>query len=223
LCGSKQVLSDVQYGEQIANSGTGRFLYGMLAGLDIAAYHAFFLSTGAVGVIDFASYAKRFQRVCNGDQSPYHGIAATGGWPAPSDDWGPGPTYLNSAGQAVSTDIVIAPGQVGVCICWTSYSGLFGTGGVITSQAIFDQDTGEMYDQCIVNNLFQTDSMAITKFYTVGGRVGRTIRLNNKVKFLQSVDNRVVAVKGGCYARAWFPHETTAPPYWFMTQNAGNP
>ena len=87
ICGTKQVMSQVQQGEQIAQSDTGRFMYGLAKGLDIQAYYAFMLSTGAEGVIDFASFAAKFQRICDGDNSPYRGFTPEGGWPSDIPDW----------------------------------------------------------------------------------------------------------------------------------------
>jgi len=215
LCGSKQTLKGVQYGEQIAASQSGRFIYGLLAGLDIAAYHAFFLSTGAEGVIDFASYAKKFQRVCSGDQSPYRGLTPVGGFPWYDDHrWQTGPSFFNAQGSLIGQRLTIHTGQIGAFIAWCSFSCLSSSGGVVTSMALIDEDTGEIYDADVVDNLFSTGPMAIVRYFTTTGRALRETHISLQVAFEEHVEERFVPVNGGCYVRAWSPDAGDAPPYW---------
>lgn len=216
ICGSKQVLSGVQEGEKIADSGTGRFLYGAAKGVDIMAYYAFMLSTGAKGVVDFGSFASKFIRKCSGTQSPYRGLDPIGGWPVPLTDWDTGPTFLNAGGGVVGQRLTIEIGQIGVMIAWCSFSILAGSGGVVVTMGIVDEDTGAVYDQCVVNNMFNTSQYAIVQYFTSGGRAGRRTILDLKIKCTEHLGDRMVPVNGGCYVRAWSPDAGDAPPYWNM-------
>jgi hypothetical protein len=219
LCNSKQVISSVEQGEQIASSGTGRFIYGMLAGLDIAAYHAFFVSTGAVGVIDFASYAARFNRVCSGDVSPNRGLDAIGGWPVPSDDYGPGPSFQNAQGQVFGSEITIPKGYMGIHVAWCSYSLLDVPGGVVVSQRLRDHGTGEVLDECTVNNLEDSSRYAITSYFTSEGESTRDRLIELQIKCTEALGLRMVPAGGGCFVRTWKFGDPPGMSYLNMKQN----
>lgn len=216
ICGSKQIMKATGEGAKIAESGTGRFIYGGFKGLDIAAYYAFMVSTGAKGVIDFGWFAKKFQRVCNGNQSQWRGIDSIGGWPADIPPWQTGPSFLNAAGDVFGQRLFIPKGQIGVFIAWSSYTSVFSTGGVMVEQRIIDEDTGVVYDSSIVDNRFNVSMMAITQYFTSEGLAARDMHLILQVRFVQSVTTRAVCAAGGCYVRAWHPDAGNAPPYWNM-------
>jgi hypothetical protein len=216
LCGTRQEISRVQYGQEIASSGGGRFLYGVLAGLDIAAYHAFMLSTGAQGIFDFASYAMKFARKCDFDQSRYRGLSPDRGWASDVPGWTTGPEFLNAAGQPVGALLVVPANSVAAMIAWCSFSNLGGSGGVVVSMRIHNITTGEVYDQCQVDNRFSTSNFSIVQAFTSEGRVGFDQWWWLEVNFDQSVGARAVPVNGGCYMRAWEPNAASAPPYWNM-------
>lgn len=216
ICGSKQVMSQVQQGEQIAASDSGRFIYGLMKGLDIQAYYAFMLSTGAKGVFDFGSYAQKFLRVCNGDQSKYRGFNPVGGWPVPWDRWQTGPSFFQPGGLLIGPALPVKRGQIAAFIAWCSFSDLFETGGVVVSMRLRNHQTGEVYDSDTVNNLFSTSSFAIVQVFTTEGRAVEDYQIDLEVYCNESVDARMVAVNGGCYKRAWTPGAGDAPPYWNM-------
>lgn len=214
LCGTKQVMSNVKTGAQIATSDTGRFVYGLMAGLDTASYYAFMLSSGAAGVIDFATFAQKFQRVCTGNQSPFRGLTPIGGWPTTDPpQWNVGPSW-DAIGGRPGPFLSIPTGHIGAMIAWCSFSSLFGTGGVITSMRIRDEDTNEIYDSDTVNNLFSVSNMAVVRYFTTGGRAPRDMNLALEVSFPAFVSTRIVPVSGGCFIRAWAPTASDAPPYW---------
>lgn len=216
LCGSKQIVKTTGEGAKIAESGTGRFIYGGFKGLDIAAYYAFMVSTGAKGVIDFGWFAKKFQRVCHGDQSRWKGIDAIGGWPADTGQLMTGPSFLNSQGDVFGQRLQIAEDEIGVMVAWCSFTDLFSTGGVMVEMSIVDEDTGQVYDKSVVDNRFNVSQFAICQFFTTEGRAARDTTLLLKVRFLQSISPRAVCAAGGCYTRAWEPTAADAPPYWNM-------
>lgn len=216
LCGTKQVMSGVREGEQIANSGGGRFLYGVFAGLDIAAYHAFMVSTGAQGVFDFASYAKKFERNCTGSQSKYRGLTPTGGWPSDTGDTFVGPQYLGTGGNRAGPFLFWNAGEVATFIAWCSFSNLEGSGGVVTEMSIQDYHTGEVFDHCVVDNLFNTSNMGVVQFFATEGRSLQDRVLALMVRFTESVTARAVPVNGGCYIRSFDPAALGTPPFWDM-------
>jgi hypothetical protein len=221
LCHSKQVISNVDYGQQIANNAGGRFLYGVFAGLDIAAYHAFMLSTGAQGIFDFASYAFKFARKCDHDQSPYRGLTPVGGWASDVPGWTTGPEFLNQQGSPVGALLVVPPDSIAVMVAWCNFSNLGGTGGVVTSMRIHNVTTGEVLDSNTVDNRFSLEDFAIVQAFTIEGRVGFEQWWWLEVNFEQSVGARAVPVNGGCYMRAWSPGLASAPPYWNMKTMLG--
>lgn len=217
ICGSKQIISQVEYGSEIANNGAGRFVYGLLAGLDIAAYHAFFLSTGAAGVIDWASYAKRFTRNCGTGQSPYRGLDAIGGWPGGTEhSWLTGPEFLNSGGVPVGPLLTVPAGQVGIMLAWCSFSGLGISGGVQTSMRIIDHLTGEVLDEDYVDNLNDTNAKAVVQYCSNEGIESVDRELWLEVFFHFSLASQNVTGTGGCYMRAFDQGAGNAPPYWNM-------
>ena len=219
LCGSKQVLSGAQAGEQIASSGAGRFVYGLLAGLDIAAYHAFFVSTGAVGVIDFASYAAKFSRVCSADQTPYRGIDSVGGWPVPSDDYGPGPSFINTHGDVFGSEIFIPKGWMGIHVAWCSYSLLDIPGGVVVSQRLRDHDTGEIFDECTVDNIDNSSKYAVTTYFSSEGLSTRDRLIELQIKCVTALGVRMVTAGGGCFVKTWKFGNPPGMSYLNMRQN----
>jgi len=214
ICGSKQIIGSVQGGDVIAQSDSGRFLYGLAKGLDIASYYAFMLSSGAEGVIDYASFAAKFQRVCTGSQHPYRGVTPVGGWPADIPDLQIGPAWNNGSGTLVGPTLWVDEGDIAVIVAWCSFTSLFGTGGVVVEMSIQDFDTKAIYDADIVNNLFSTSSYAVVRWFTTEGRALRDMQLNVMVRFVESVTSRAVPVAGGCYMRSWEPTASDAPPYW---------
>lgn len=213
ICGSKQVLSQVQEGEKIAQSSTGRFVYGMVAGLDIAAYHAFFLSTGAAGLINYASLLAKFSRVCNHNQSPYRGVDPVGGWPSDIGGLQTGPSFFNSSGTLLGPFVFAAAGEVAIIMAWCSFSVIGGSGGIIARLSIVDFDTGQVYDEDIVNNLFSTEDCAVVNYFTSEGRLLRDTTFALKVEFLASTGARAGTAQGGSYMRNFRPGAGDAPPY----------
>lgn len=216
LCGSRQVISNMQQGTEIANSGTGRFIYGALKGVDIATYFAFMISTGAKGVIDFGSYAAKFQRKCNGDQSKFRGLNPVGGWPADTHENMIGPEFITASGGTAGPILFLKKNQIGALIAWCNFSILGGTGGLITKMSIRDADTGEVFDSSTVNNLFSLSQYAVVRYFTTEGRSDRDRQIELRVEFLETVGTRAVPVNGGCYIRSWLPTAADAPPYWDM-------
>jgi hypothetical protein len=216
ICGSRQTLHQTQWGNEIATSDSGRFVYGALAGLDIAAYHAFMLSTGAEGVIDFGSYAAKFQRVCNGDNKQYRGLNPIGGWPVPSNDWATGPSFDNNSGHLVGPGLTVEKGQIWAMIVWCSFSDLFSSGGVVVNMRIIDLDSNTLYDFDTVNNLFNTSQFAVVRAFSTEGRALRDTNISCQILCTEAVGSRMVPVNGGCFMRAWDPDAGDAPPYWNM-------
>jgi len=216
ICGTKQVMSQVQQGEEIAASDSGRFIYGLAKGLDIQAYYAFMLSTGAKGVIDYASFAQKFHRVCSGDNTQYHGVAPVGGWPVPGPDWLTGPSYSRPGGLLIGPALNVNPGDIAAFIAWCSFSDLEGSGGVITSMRLRNFQTDEVYDMDTVNNLFSTSNFAVVRWFTTEGRALSAFEVVLEVQCQESTTGRMVAVNGGCFKRSWSPTASDAPPYWNM-------
>jgi hypothetical protein len=216
LCHAKQTTRLNKFGNEIANSGAGRILYDTVKGLDIAAYHAFFLSTGAQGLFDFGSFAAQFQRVCSGSQSPWRGIDTVGGWPADTGQQMIGQSALNAAGGIIGPTLEVFEGDIAVIVAWCAYTSVFGTGGVIVELSIVDDETGQKYDSCVVNNMFSTSQFAIVTMFTHEGRAQGYQRFALNVRFVESVTSRAVCAKGGCYMRSWQPGAGNAPPYWNM-------
>ena len=169
ICGSRQVMSKVEQGEKIAQSASGRFIYGLLKGLDIQAYFAFFFSTGAKGVIDWGWYAKKFNRICNGNNSKFRGLTPLGGWPSNTGQLLTGPSFFNKFGDVFGQRLVIHRGQIGAMIAWCNFTDLFGSGGEVVEMSIVDEDTGQVYDSDVVNNLFSLSDYAVVRYFTTRG------------------------------------------------------
>jgi hypothetical protein len=219
ICGTKQVMGGVKEGEQIASSGTGRFIYGAVKGLDIMAYYAFMVSVGGQGVADFIGFAARFIRKCNGDQSQWRGIDPLGGWPSDTGGKMLGPQWQTPLGDRAGPFLYLNRGEIGCIVAWCSFSNLEGNGGVITRMTIEDFLTGEVFDSCTCNNMFNTHNMAVVQWFTNEGRIDRDRILVIRVEFLASVTARAIPVKGGCYIRSWIPGAGNAPPIWNMKQH----
>lgn len=223
LCGSKQIISSAQAGEQIASSGAGRFVYGLLAGLDIAAYHAFFVSTGAVGVIDFASYAAKFLRHCDPNASDARGLTATGGWPVPSSELLAGPSYINAKGTVFGSEISIPAGYMGIHVAWTQYSLLDIPGGVVVTQSLRDHDTGEILDSCTVDFINDPSHFCITSYFTSEGLSTKSRLLELKVECHHAGGLRMVTSGGGCFVKAWKFGNPPGMSYLNLRNNINNP
>jgi hypothetical protein len=221
ICNTKQVLKTVEEGEQIANSGAGRFVYGLVKGLDIAAYHAFFISTGGQGVLDYVSFAQQFKRKCTNPQSPYRGYTPQGGWAVnvggPTSPGG-SPVYLNAAGSPIAPHLDLGPGEEGVIFQWCSYTSLYETGGIIMRQYIYDEATGSILDDQTVDNWTNTEHHAINYVLTANGEApgGPTRHISCQTQSLNSLTNRVVCATGGCYVHKWKLGRIGQPPYWNM-------
>lgn len=216
ICGTKQVMTGTIEGQEIAASGTGRFIYGLMKGLDIAAYHAFMVSTGAAGIFDFGSFAKKFQRICHGNQSAYRGFTPVGGWPVPWDIWQIGPEFATAGGDLIGEHLHVKRNQIWAFIAWCSFSDLYGTGGVIVSMRLRNFTTNEVYDIDTVDNRFSTQQFAIVQAFSSEGRALADFDVMLEIKCVDAAGARMVPVKGGCYARAWDPNASDAPPYWNM-------
>jgi hypothetical protein len=219
ICHTKQAFSTTKEGSQIAQSDTGRFLYGLVKGLDIAAYYAFAVSTGAKGVIDYASFAARFQRKCGGGQGQWTGDDPVGGWGAGFDSWQTGPSWLNSVGTRPGPFLTIPRGYVGCMIASCSFTSLFATGLAITSMRIVDEDTGEVHDQDRVDNLVSVGPQACVAYFTTEGLVNRDVHLAIECNFAEAPTTRVVPANGFCYIRAWHPTAGDAPSYLDIVTN----
>jgi hypothetical protein len=216
LCGSQRVIQEADYGEEIAHSSTGRFTYGLLAGLDIAAYHAFMMSTGAQGVFDFLSALAKFERNCKGDQSPYRGLTAVGGWPTPGLDWNTGPSWLNGSGGNIGPALFLHPYQRAAIYASCSFSNLGGDGGIVASMRIADVTTGMAFDSDTVNNIFNTEDRAIVATVIEPGYFQETRQISVQVHFDVWSGGQAVAVDGDCYIRAWDPETENGPPLFNM-------
>lgn len=216
ICGSKRVISQTEQGSKLANSNTGKAVYGLVKGLDIAAYYAFMLSAGASGVVDYASFAAKFQRKCNGGQSAHVGITPIGGWGVGYPAWQTGQGYATSTGGFIGPFLNIPKGYIGAMIFWCSYTSLFGPGGVIVNVRIYDEDTGQVYDTDTVNNLFNTSEMAIVRYFTREGLADRDLNLAVQIQCYEAATTRMVPAHGGCFSRAWHPSAADAPPFWNM-------
>jgi hypothetical protein len=216
ICGSKQLLSEVEFGDQIAQSDSGRFIYGALAGLDIASYYAFMVSTGAEGVIDFASYAAKFSRNCKGNQSPYKGLTPVGGWAADLMTWQTGPSWFNGAGGYVTPVIYPGPEDMFAILASCSFSALGGTGGVVTTMRIQDRLRGTTFDSDTVNNLFSVNNQAIVATVGRPGMDYSDVGIEVQVMFDEWIDPRAVTANGFCFIRSWNPETENGPPLFNM-------
>jgi hypothetical protein len=219
ICGARQTISGAQPGREIARSAAGRIIYETVKHLDIAAFYAFFLSTGAKGVLDYMTFLKKMTRICGQNQSPYRGRTPVGGWPSDVGGEATGPGFLNSDGVMVGPTLYIPRGYIGAMIAWCSFSNLEGSGGVRTEMRIRDGDTQVVYDEDFVDNMFNTQNYAVVQYFTTEGRVNRDTTINLRVEFLESVTARAVPVTGGCFIKAWQPGTAGAPPYYNMREN----
>jgi hypothetical protein len=219
ICNAKSIVKEAEVGEEIAESGAGRFVYGLAAGVDIAAYHAFWVSLGATAVSDFVSFAAAFQRRCNGSQSPYRGVTPIGGWPTsisgPTPHGSP-PVYLTATGEHLGMNFTVKQGEVGVCVAWCNFTSLYYTGGVIAQLRLFDGDTNETLDEDIVDNWKDLSKFAIVRYFTTEGLAPVDRHIHAEVNFLTTASNRTVCGEGGCYVRSFKPGLGDAPPFWNM-------
>lgn len=222
ICGSKQLLSEVEQGEQLAQSGLGRFVYGALAGLDIAAYHAFFVSTGAVGVINFANYATKFKRFCDGSQNPNRGVSVIGGWPVPDTEYIAGPSFMNAGGQVFGSVLSIPAGYMGIHIAWVQYSLLDQQGGVRVSQRLWDRFSNVTHDECTVDFFDHPSYYCITQYFSSEGLTTAAQQLELQVKCEAAAGLRMVPTGGGCFAKIWKFGSPPGMSYLNMKQNLNN-
>lgn len=217
LCGSKQIINAAEWADPIAADGLGGFVYGMFAGVDIAAYHAFFVSSGAEGVLDYIQYAKKFARNCSGSQSQWRGLVSIGGWPyTGGPSWGTGPEFLNSAGTPVGPLLVVNAGKTAIFTAWCSFSGLGLTGGVVCDMRLRDWYTGNILSEGHCDNIADPGQKAIVQYASPAGVEPNDMYIMLEVSFPLSLDNRIVTNEGGAYIRSFDYHSEEAPPFFNM-------
>jgi hypothetical protein len=202
VCHAKSIIGDLEKADKYASNANTKFMYGLWRGLDTEAYFVFLADVAGHGLMNWASMVNKSLQVCKGNEPTHRGVHTIYGapWYPGPPTWGSGPIWLNSYGKPVYAPGNVRPGGTYNFACWFGLAGL-SNGGVHWLTRIRGEPTGTIYDECETNTIANPHDQAIVRAAGAWpADAGVEFGLSLEVQVLFSVDARVVANGGGCYA-----------------------